>query len=445
MVKSINEAANKRFYRIPDGETAGSLGEQFGILVEHFTFLTHCGKNPDYGGPYKHQFTSVRFNLGKNMELVLQLLNGVITPEALSRMSAAEMASEEQRRKDALLKEENDKQAMAIKDDQLRIRKTHKGEEIVISDHHVADSTPNSAAQPQYAERPGTNDGETGAHERSESAPYVGQPQQSPRASEPPSATSKTGFKIDRLLRLEGFQSPPFSPYEPTSSEVVWRGKVEMPFNRPGTSFFIARATHVAGADLGSPEAHAAIFPENLVMDGRIEPSLADKYLSSLSISQSTDVVVYRLDPTSDSADGNDEFVGLYDYLKVRKDRYGVVSHVPRQPHVSDLYLVPLAGGKSEWPTFLSMLVNNEVQKLPFERILLAVFVIRHKSSSISTKAGAYPPGAPPPSATTPTAPHGQGAIPVRPSPPTPIATQGSPAAPQFPEPSNTEQAPHQQ
>ena len=436
LVKSINEAANKRLFRIPDGETAASLGERYGIHIEHHTFLNHCGNPPDFSGPYKHQFTSVRFNVGKNMDLLLQLLNGIINPEALSRMTSAEMASEEQRRKDAILKEENEKQAMAIQDDQLRIRKTHKGEEFIESDQYANESAPASAAPLPNQALEQSSIGDTGytAHQRSVSTPYSGQPQQSPIGSQPPSARSKSGFDLDRALRPDGYQSPPFSPYQSVQPDTVWRGKVEMPSGSSAPAFFIAAASHVAGALLGGEEAHSTVFPDSLMMDGRIQPSRADQYLTSLAASRSTDVAVYRLDPAGDSADGNDEFNRFYDYLKFRKDRYGVVGKTPhlQNHYVSDLYLIPLSGGKSEWPTFLQMLDYNVVERLPFERLLLAVVVLRYHTSSASTQGGAWPAGAPPSSAppasaTTPTNPYGHSGMAFQQSPSNPVTMQGPP------------------
>ncbi|KAF2858648.1 hypothetical protein K470DRAFT_220731 [Piedraia hortae CBS 480.64] len=118
----------KSGFRIPDGETAKSLGERYGCQLEYA-----CCVN--LGGPkeerYKDQFRTLNANLKKNKALVEGLLDESLSPKELSVMEAKDMLSAEAQKQQAKLKEELDRQAIAVQDDGPMYKQTHKGYERV--------------------------------------------------------------------------------------------------------------------------------------------------------------------------------------------------------------------------------------------------------------------------------------------------------------------------
>lgn len=382
-VKAISDISSpsKRLYRIPDGETADSLGNHYGIHVEHCLFLNYCGMPPNMGGAYSDHSKMIHFNISKNPELLLKVLNDVITPDHLSKMDSADMATEEQKQKDAMIQEQNRKQSMAVQDEQKRIRRTHKGEELVDDQYEQFGHETMTNAAPRYSlqqdETPLRSSSATQSAHRGSDA-----------QSHPPMYNADQGGPTV------------LSPIAP-SSDVVWRGHMEV-HDTAVTSFDIS-AHHVAGAELGSPSTQSALFPNVLTMGGRIVPERADNYLTSLSAARATDVVVYKLVPS----EASDSFEWLWDYLKYQKNRYGVVTNVKEEKGVRDLYLVPLSGGAADGPAFLRQLERNTLDMSRHEHILLAVLVVKHAI-----------PDAPPISATTPRAPafSSQDAIPIPPT-----------------------------
>lgn len=92
--------------------------------------------NKDTSGKYRNKYRSLIFNLkdSKNQGLFRKVLNGKISPERLVQMSAEELASSElakwrEREKHSML--EMIKRDAADKMNQVILKKTHKGEELI--------------------------------------------------------------------------------------------------------------------------------------------------------------------------------------------------------------------------------------------------------------------------------------------------------------------------
>ena len=92
----------------------------------------------DTSNKYKNKYRSLIFNLkdSKNQGLFRKVVNGKISPERLVQMSAEELASSElakwrEREKISML--EMIKRDAADKVNQVIVKKTHKGEEVIES------------------------------------------------------------------------------------------------------------------------------------------------------------------------------------------------------------------------------------------------------------------------------------------------------------------------
>ena len=454
----IKDHSSKGHFHIPDGHTSDSLGEKYGLLVEYSMFMNHCGTSPDPTPAYKDQFRNITSNVGPNPSLLWDLVEGKLTPDAFSTMSSADMATEEQKKRDKEIKEENERLAQLKDDTSRRIRRTHKGEEYV--DDEIPTDSRDTAMPDPSADSPQIS-GENGEPtkegteqpkpppirtERSQVAsqePRMRSPQnrrsssntfniqnvwssvQSPtgEARSPSSAQAPHNNQrqaqpgaadadVDRLLD-DDQDSAPYSPTEAgVDTAVVWRGKVDMPSNTGTIASFEARAQHVAGSDLGERERLSQIFPTDLILGGRIANDKADDYLTSLSAASKTDVTVLDLMTNPADTKTQEEFNKLFDYLQQR-DRFGVIRE-PHRPPVRDVYMIPLDEGTSPIPTFLKRLDHNVLEESRPRRMLLVVFVIRYKSPPASAQATPTAAG-PPTSAMSPTASGGPpGATPMR-------------------------------
>lgn len=439
--KQVRELSKSKMFRIPDGHTPGSLAQEMALAVEHALYMNHCHETQDFSGQYKTQFTSIMFNIGQNSSLLLRLLTQQLSADELSRMQSDDMASEELQQKMASMKEEVDKQSILIQDAAQgpRVRRTHKGEELVedLSNQTTNESIMAAPALPRpeipnlenspsgrspsvvEAEQATASDAvhavnrkpaqidtkratSVGGQVRRSSSNFdintVWSSVQSPdqeqsRTKQPALNQSFAGSnsqgvakthdhdeEIDRLLNEDANDSPPYSPVEyGGDANITWRGLVDMP---SATDHSVARfkavSYHVAGSNLVErASSYAAIFPTNIVLHGRIDIKRADTYLTSLSSARSTDVTVHNLViAANDDNAAKDQFNKLFNYFHTRQ-RYGVVGEKLHRDHVRDIYLVPLEAGLAELPQFLQRLDVNNIEQPRPQRMLLIVFVLK--------------------------------------------------------------------
>lgn len=425
----IKQLSQTSRFRIPDDHNLGSLAEHLALAVENAMFQNHCDPaKPDFGGPYKLQMTEIVSNTTRNEELMLRLLNGVITPEKLAVMPSDEMASEELQREMASMKEEADKQATLIQETgRPMMRRTHKGDEYIEDpSNHAGTTFSISAPVPRRRESdfPGPQSPTIGqdthldedpltvdttaqsptSHDRKPSTNFdiknvwqsVQSPDndQSPQRFGPPHPQPEErevvpkrehDAEIDRLLEEDDNESAPYSPGEYSRETIAWRGVVDM----PNVGKFKAFAHHVAGADVSARLPVGAMFPESLTLSGRIHSTKADDYLSSLGAARSTDVVVHSIMPAegSENTEARAQFEKLFRYF-VDRDRWGVVSDAMHRDYVTDTYIVPLEAGFGTGPVFLTRLDFNIIESPRPRPMLLAVFVLKWRMQPQSHAAG---------------------------------------------------------
>jgi len=443
----IRTASKKGLYRIPDGHTADSLGDQYGLLVEYALFSNHWGIQLEASESYRTQFRAILYNIKKNESLVHRLLDNSLTTDEFSMMTSDEMASEELQKKNASLKKEAEKQSTIVPETAPRFRRTHKGDEPIDDQtQHIASEAITSAAPlsrrresaVDEADQIGQSPGDSHFHgfvapplpalapnplvvDTSQSLPVVSldrrassnfdiqnvwssvqspENDQSHSVQHPPRqdgpdipqrsrlVKNDHDAEIDRLLDDEGNESPPYSPTEYTADQgVVWKGRLHMPSGNRAIGSFEAIARHVAGSDLAMKTTLPSIFPTELLVSGRIEAEKADQYLCGLSSARYTDVCVLNLTPAvANDEEAQMEFDNLYTYFSGRK-RYGVVGEGPHRENVKDNYIVPLDEGISEMPQFLQRLDRNDIEQPRPRRMLLVVFVLKWSSAPSSNQA----------------------------------------------------------
>lgn len=415
LIKLLKEQfpeAQKAGLAAPEGKPAEEFARQLGILIEN-TMYVHFDGN--LGELYKSQLRAILFNVKKNASLCNRLFSGSLSPESLVQMSSQDMASEELQQKDAEIKRESERQHIIVQEQGPRIRRTHKGEELVEDQNHTAasesvfsaaprrsvghpDGSPHSPASPAMQQQPleapparksqsidtKTADGESRRRQSQSTLrspdghghdPVF--PEVSQHIPEPmPARKAQADAEIDHLLRDDEPDSPPYSPKDYQDEGTVWRGKVVM---HPIVEFS-ASGKFVGGADLDS---HGIIpwsqlVPSTLSVAGRIPVQRASDYLCGLRFSSSTDVAVMALNSPRVPSE-RARFDKLFDYFQQR-ERYGVIDQHPMES-VTDIYIVPVESGASKSPEFMQLLENNAIEDPNPERLFLVVFVVKTRDS----------------------------------------------------------------
>lgn len=416
MADGIQKAVKDRSYRIPDGESGATVSERHAIAVEYAMHVHHGELTPAYSA----QFRSLRANIKMNPALLNRLLNGSLTADELSVMSSEDMASEERQLEDAKIKEQADKQAILIHEEGPRIRKTHKGEEIIDDDRsqrraeEVYPEPPvprrESAIQSDEVMREGSPSVElpedvgavqplhidtSAAHRSSTSRPSatgfditniwssVGSPdehhrrasqtlaRQNPEAIPHQQQGTVHDPDIDMLLRdddNDGYQ--PFSPAENAAApEICWSGQVTMPH----IASFTASARHVAGGDVSQKVPWSDLLvPTPLSVNGRISMAVGNEYISSMKFTPTIDVAVLALTPNPSD---RDEFAKLYDYFHKRQRWGSIGAH--DHALLKDLYIIPLEAGAGPFPPFYDELQYKVIEMPRPENMLLLAVVSR--------------------------------------------------------------------
>ncbi|CRG84507.1 Transcription factor BYE1 [Talaromyces islandicus] len=404
-------------YKLPADKQAEDVARPLGLAIEHAMYMNICGGSGDPNDTYRNQLRTIMFNVKKNPVLRNCLLTGTLAPTILATMSSQDMASEEQQQKDAEIKREAEKQHIIMQEQGPRIRRTHKGEEVIEGDgqagtsesifsstavHRAAAEVEN--ASPHSPSGPGSvkprshesnvdqdrkfaggkGSGPNGSHSPGMTNQDHMFPEVSPQLHQPPPPGGRVQAdeEIDELLKDEGTESPPYSPKDFHGSD-VWRGRISM----NSLADFGSTAKHVGGADLSAKIPWSQLMPPNLVVDGRISIELASKYLCGLRFSNSTDVSVVAI-PAPDSASERAEFGKLFNYFTDRQ-RYGVVGQHPIAA-VKDTYLIPIEAGASQKPEFLQLLENNSIEDPTPDQMFLVVFVVKSDDHPPSEKPTPY-------------------------------------------------------
>ncbi|KAK9440532.1 Transcription factor S-II, central domain containing protein [Metarhizium brunneum] len=390
--------------RVPDGKTEDSMSEEYALQIERAVYDTHPASKGQK--EYNHQIKSLTFNLKNNPEVMQGLLHGIHSPTTLAVMTSEQLASAELQKQTAEMRAKAEKQSILYTQETgPRVRRTHKGEEVVEDETALNEAPLPMAGGPRKGvsqhpplvkrEPTGGDHGEVKA--RSPSQPEA---QHSPsqsnfdinkvfstvksptlsqnrRPSAPVLNTSGPGFDpdVDRMLQDET-ESPPYSPTEESQDpDVIWKGSLAM----SSIADFQAMAKHVGGANFASFGPWSKLIPRRMTVAGRITQQSAIEYLCSLRYSNLTDIVVVSITPTS--AESQPDFRALVDYF-ISKGRYGVVGNKVAG-NVRDTYLVPVPAGDDGHPEFMLNLVDNYIPKTRTEPMLLAVFVYRNEPDQL--------------------------------------------------------------
>lgn len=382
--------------QLEEGSTIESKSETLALQIERAVFDTHPATKGQK--EYTQQVKTLAFNLKNNPELCHGLLARTLSPSGLAVMTSEQLASSEMQKQTAEMKAKAEKQSIFYTSETgPRVRRTHKGEEVIDDESFVTDAPVPLPAGPRRPpvqavkkEPVGGDQLDLASHpeqhddtQRSPSHPdfditKVFSSVKSPTASQNRRPSAPTALAngpgvdadVDRMLQEEN-ESPPYSPTEETQDpDVIWRGALAM----SSIADFPATAKHIGGANFAAVGPWSKLIPRRMTVAGRITEQSAIEYLCSLRYSSFTDIIVVSITPVSPAS--HTEFNALIDYF-VSKKRYGVIGDKV-VGNVRDTYLVPVPPGEDNYPEFMLNLVDNKIPKTRTEPMLLAVFVYRN-------------------------------------------------------------------
>lgn len=147
-VEQTQQAQAQGAFKLPQGQTPDAFGLKLGLAVEYAVYLNFWGQSGQPSSLYAEKFRMISHNVKNNTALRDRLLNGALSPDEFSKMSSFDMASKELQEKTAEMKKEAEKQHMLIQEEGPRIRRTHKGEELVGDESNPAAGADQVFSQP---------------------------------------------------------------------------------------------------------------------------------------------------------------------------------------------------------------------------------------------------------------------------------------------------------
>ena len=424
-IDSTKQAVHEGKFTLPPGQTADAYGNQLGLAVEYALFLNFWVPKAEPSPLYGEKLRTIIHNVKQNPALRDSLLSGALAPNTLTTMSSDDMMRKDQKEEKAHLLKQAEKQHTLVHEEGPRIRRTHKGEEIVGEDQQATGTnesiyagatvrprreseaddndvgpdarTPHSPMDMDHPARPLVVDTRAQPADRKFSGNFdidnawssvdtpshpkyhhQASPTGGPHDAPSPTGPTNADPEIARLLHDHDDDDEPYSPKEYTEDGTVWRGTLSMPM----VAEFRGAAQHVAGADLSAVHPWSSMMPPVLTIEGRIAVEKASEYLCGLQWSKTTDVTVVAVAPSEHATpDDRAQFNKLFEYF-VSRQRYGVVNKSP-VALVRDTYVVPLEAGAAKKPEFIELLENCTLGDDRPARLLLVTYVVKSRPDNL--------------------------------------------------------------
>ena len=407
----INVASDTRGFRIPDGETARSLASRFALQVS-LAASSHYGEITS-DSPASTRYRTIMYNVRKNAVLIDRLLSGSLNSQELVTMPTEEMASEDKQREFAVMREAAEKQMILTEEAGPRMRKTHKGEELVGEDDNVS----HEFTQPELRDRD-----DAAADDVPMQSPAISRPPESPADATRAPLAVDTATPTDSVRRQSNnfdinsvysnvrspqadqqaflqrrkssmmTQEKASAPVEDadidrllkdddndvemtghsTDPTVCWQGSISM----QSVESFDAVARFVAGGDFGQIVPWDKLISNALSIQGRIESAKGDDYIRDIGTnSDNYDVAILAVSPVT--SEGRAIMDHFYTYFQSR-GRWGVVpSEHFGSDVMKDMYVIPIEAGGSNLPPFIDMLEHCTIETPRKEHMVLLALVAK--------------------------------------------------------------------
>lgn len=422
---ALPEAADKKALDLPGQMTEDGFAERLALKIEDALYTELANKpikkpkkkDPpvDVGPKYRDKFRTLSFNLRdeKNPALRLRIIKGELTPKQIVTLTPEEMLNPELQKLAESVRQESIRDSVLKVNDVPRIRRTHKGDEIVETNEDSSESSrPANSEEPHRGEevkhksnliKERVPDGSKKRKhvEFSDHVEYSDDREKRQRSVDydqqnyamddvtsysPEHSPEETGLISDDDLELDSVlnesngsaQNPETSKSTDKKKEEIgiWVGNVTM----PGMAQFPGSAFHLQGADNFSPfESWSEVMDLNepIVIDGRLDENKAGNYLYAIRQSKSLISFVLRSDePTGDQTGFNK----VFDYYHSRK-KVGVIKN--KKGIVRDAYIVTIAN-TDPIPAYLALDEASEEQisslQAKQDKIIVCLFVVAHFS-----------------------------------------------------------------
>lgn len=354
-------------------EAAEALAAQIENAI--YDYLGDDGDNGSKlcGTRYKVKVRSLLYNLRDkaNQEFQRRVVRGDMSTETLAQMSSEDMANPELKSMSESLREKSIKNSVLKVENMPIIKKTHKGD-IIMMPKEKKPSSKDRSSLPKLTTTSSSKDFNN-ATKLPTTPSFSASPSSASTASVKPTALANINKEtMDELWKQIGITGSSETMEKQSEVEIgrrkkssvdleallgaededmdlyageddegdhsnltgCWSGRVDM----PDVASFDAQARQIGGRTLNQQEWHD-ILPSVMFVEGRIQMDSANKYVSSLDQSTSRDVVLLEVVCQSSTAANERHMQTLLNYFECRK-RYGVVGH--DKVKIKDFYLWPL-------------------------------------------------------------------------------------------------------
>ncbi|KAG5363137.1 Transcription factor BYE1 [Yarrowia sp. B02] len=391
--------------------------ENLALTIEQELYDMYGTLEPEIGSTYRDKFRTLSFNLrdAKNETLRIRVMAGKVTPRTLVAMSSEEMMNPELQKLAEEVRAEAIRDTVLVVDEAPRLRRTHKGEEIVGEYEEYIDNV--DLALKMEKERDGNGDEAAESKKQLNRAVRdIDEGKEETKPDSPKQAShSPIVPKWKQDIDLGQGESDHEhhdhnSDHEDKVNDILgdvtreareaetddWTTISEAPFVWTGAVPMTGlEKTSCAAFSLGSSSNHfdpnvswGSIFyaSKPLTVEGRLDKSKADPYLTKVLGSGTRDVAAFCLLPSDSSESDREAYYKLYEYFHSRS-KYGVIHN--RSSLVKDAYLIPLAPEDTP-PYILGSLVHPSVELSSLKRsrpLLVVLYVV----GKLAQKRGAAP------------------------------------------------------
>ncbi|KAI9673015.1 MAG: hypothetical protein M1817_003179 [Caeruleum heppii] len=349
----VAQAEKDDAFQVPDGKDLLTVTLELALEIEHAVYMKHSRQPGDPSPNYRQRMRSTIFNLKNNAALLRRLLRKTLAPEELAVMTTDEMASDELQQRTAEMKKEAEKQHIIIKEEGPRIRRTHKGEEIVgderengggnesifttaparrrssMMDTEMANSPTGNSVSPQSPQMSETHDIADNHHGRTMGSPPPQVPLKvktsgSPQIGGPERKSSSSAFNIQDVWssvhspdaeKQRAGRPPPLPTTQRTDRPMA------SPYGQSGSPTIDTEIDQLLNDDVESPpysptdhaEDPTNIWNGKLAMPGVAEFSATGKHVAGADLS--ANIAWTELIPSYLSIDGRISVDRASDYL----------------------------------------------------------------------------------------------------------------------------------
>ncbi|RCH79467.1 hypothetical protein CU098_004003, partial [Rhizopus stolonifer] len=305
--------------------------------------MEHIEDDEAYAELYKNKMRPLLNNLKNNVELRNRVAMGEVLPRDLVLMSTSDMANPELRKKWEILRQEGLKNSILKFDDVPLIKKTHKGDIIMIPGKGVMEDLQEHTVTLLHQ-----------SHKLPTSLPSV----QHVSTTESYRCTLRSlGLitshkeKIAKSLNKKD-KTPRTIDRKGKASRVSWKGRVDY----PKVAKFEISARQVGGRKLSNTE-FTEVLPRVMFVDGKIEADVVIQHIRELQ--KVNDKEIFLIQVEAQPEEDQESLDNMSNFLKTHQ-RYAVVRL--NKPRIKDFYLVPLQK-EEEIPNFVQKKGMGELKR----------------------------------------------------------------------------------